>query len=71
MDNWQEWLVALILLFCLWRIVLGVRTFFWKASGKTNPCDKCISPCDLKRLFDEKQRNCGEKHKKSHKSCCG
>lgn len=71
MNSWQEWVVALLLLLCIVRMGMGVYTFFRQVRGKANPCDTCISGCELKKLYDEKRAECVGSKKKKKKSCCG
>ncbi|MDR0745797.1 MAG: hypothetical protein LBF17_04795 [Mediterranea sp.] len=67
----QEWIVAIIVLFCV--IEAGRRTvrFLRSAKGDDDPCANCVGGCDLKRLLDEKQQECKKNQKKGNKKCCG
>jgi uncharacterized membrane protein len=71
MSNWQEWVIALLLLLCVIRIGMSVYAFFRRAKEGGNPCDTCATGCDLKRLLNEKRAECGKGRKKKKKSCCG
>lgn len=70
MNNWQEWVVAILLLLCVVRIGMSIYSFFRRANEKDNPCAGCASGCELKRLYDEKRDECSKKRKKTKKSCC-
>ena len=69
--NWQEILVAIILLGC--AILIGRKTylFFRRVQKKENPCDGCVSGCDLKRQLDAKRKECASSTAKPSKQCCG
>lgn len=71
MNNWQEWVVAILLLLCVVRIGMSVYSFFRCTKEKGNPCASCASGCDIKRLYDEKRDECRKGSKKAKKSCCG
>lgn len=70
LNDWQEWVVVLLLLYCALRILLYIRSFFPSDKIKSNPCESCLTGCDLKRLYDEKRMKCGEEKQKQKKSCC-
>ena len=67
---WQEWAVALILLACTVRIVLSFLAFFRKSKKKSNPCESCVTGCDLRRLYEENRANCSGKEEKKIRKCC-
>ena len=69
--NWQEIIVAVILILCGFLIGRKTFLFFRKVQKKENPCDGCITGCELKRQLDEKRRECGTRKPKSTKKCCG
>nr|WP_281644290.1 hypothetical protein [Bacteroides zoogleoformans] len=71
MSNWQEWIVAAFLLFCVTRICMSFYTFFRRSKKSANPCDSCAGGCDLKRLLDEKRNECVKTKGEKKKSCCG
>lgn len=71
MMNWQQWVVALLLLLCAVRIGWGFYTFFRRTKKSDNPCANCVTGCDLKRLMDDKRAECGTKKKDKKKNCCG
>ena len=54
MNSWQEWVVALLLLFCAVRIGMSIYSFFHRVKENDNPCDSCASGCELKNLYDKK-----------------
>ena len=70
MSNWQTWLVAFILLLCAVRIIQSIYAFFRRAKEKSNPCDTCISGCELKDLLDKKRTECASVQKDAKKKCC-
>lgn len=71
MNNWQEWIVGLLLLLCAVRIGMSIYSFFRRTKENSNPCENCASGCELKRLYDEKRTDCSKDQKKKKKSCCG
>lgn len=71
MSNWQQWVVIILLLLCFGRIGWGVYAFFRRAKKKGNPCDSCVTGCDLKQLMDKKQEKCRSTSKEAKKKCCG
>lgn len=71
MSNWQEWVIALLLLLCVIRIGMSVYAFFRRAKEGGNPCDTCATGCDLKQLLDEKRAECGKGRKKRRKVAAG
>lgn len=70
MSDWQQWVVIGLLLLCLARIGWGIYVFFRRARNKENPCDSCVSGCDLKHLMDEKREKCKTERKSTKKKCC-
>ena len=70
MNDWQSWVVALLVIFCVLRIGIGVLSFFRRSKQNNNPCSNCVTGCKLKRLYDEKQAECNASRKKMKKSCC-
>lgn len=71
MNNWQSWIVALILLLCIIRIGQGVYVFFRKVKEKRNPCENCATGCELKELYEKKRNECSGGRKETKKKCCG
>lgn len=71
MSNWQEWVVALLLLLCAIRIGQKVYAFFRRTKEKNNPCANCASGCELKNLYDKKRSECSKERKDTKKNCCG
>lgn len=79
MNNWQGWIVALLLLLCAIRIGRSVYSFFRRSEASGNPCDGCLTGCELKELHTEKRSRLGKQKKgksgkekkKPKKSCCG
>jgi len=71
MGNWQDWIVALIVLLCVVRVGMSLWQLYRKTlRGGENPCAHCPNPCDIKRLYDQKVQNCCHCEKKTKKSCC-
>ena len=71
MNSWQEWVVALLLLFCAVRIGMSIYSFFHRVKENDNPCDSCASGCELKDMIDKKRGECDVKKKSTKKNCCG
>ena len=71
MNNWQEWIVGLLLLLCAVRIGMSVYSFFRRTKENSNPCENCASGCELKRQLDKKQQECKVTKKHPKKNCCG
>ena len=69
--SWQDWVVALLIIACVVRIALSMRTFFRNTKENKNPCASCASGCELKNLYDKKRAECSGVTKKKKKSCCG
>ena len=63
MNDWQNYVVALLIGLCLLRLVGGLRSFFRKAAGKQNPCGGCSCGCGCSHIQPR-----AEKEKK--KKCC-
>lgn len=70
MNDWQEWVVALLLLLCAVRVGQGVFTFFKHSSQSKNPCDSCVSGCELRDLLERKRQTCLHAQKDKQKKCC-
>lgn len=71
MNNWQEWVVGILIVLCLSRMVYGLFVFFRRTKENKNPCDACVSGCELKDMLEEKRRECRGKKKSTKKKCCG
>lgn len=71
MNNWQEWIVGILLVLCVIRIVYGILLFFRRVKEKKNPCSRCISGCELKGMLEKKHMECPSKDKNAKKNCCG
>ena len=68
MINWQEWVVGVLVVLCIARIIYGIFLFFRRTRENKNPCDSCVSGCELKDMLEKKRKECGVK-KKSAKPC--
>lgn len=71
MTGWQEWAVAALLLLCVVRIGWGICLFFRRTRKSGNPCENCVTGCELKRLMDKKRVECDRMKKEKQKKCCG
>ena len=49
----------------------GIYLFFRRTRESENPCDSCVSGCDLKDMMEKKRQECGVKKKSTKKNCCG
>lgn len=63
MNYWQEWVVGLLVGLCIARVIYGIYLFFRRTHVCENPCDSCVSGCELKKKLEEKQRDCSVKKK--------
>lgn len=64
MNNWQEWVVGVLIVLCIARVIYGIYLFFRRTRESENPCDSCVSGCDLKDMMEKKRQECGVKEKK-------
>lgn len=71
MNHWQEWAVGVLVFLCIVRIVRSVILFFRRTEKKENPCDSCVSGCELKNIKKKKPVNCPQKEESKKKKCCG
>lgn len=71
MSDWQEWVVRILIVFCVARMVFSISLFFRRAKKKENPCSSCVSGCELKDLMDEKRKKCQSKDEVAKKKSCG
>ena len=55
MNNWQEWVVGVLVVLCIARVVYGIFLFFRRTRENQNPCDSCVSGCELKDMMDKKR----------------
>ena len=56
MNNWQEWVVGVLVVLCIVRLVYGIYTFFRRTRDSGNPCDSCVSGCELKDMMEKKRK---------------
>lgn len=56
MNNWQEWIVGVLVVLCIARLVYGIYTFFRRTRDSGNPCDSCVSGCELKDMMEKKRK---------------
>ena len=59
MINWQEWVVGVLVVLCIARIIYGIFLFFRHTRENKNPCDSCVSGCELKDMLEKKRKECG------------
>lgn len=43
MNNWQEWVVGVLIVLCIVRVIYGIYIFFRRTRESANPCDSCVS----------------------------
>lgn len=43
MNNWQEWVVGVLIVLCIARVIYGIYLFFRRTRESENPCDSCVS----------------------------
>ena len=67
MINWQEWVVGVLVVLCIARIIYGIFLFFRRTRENKNPCDSCVSGCELKDMLEKKRKECGVKKKSTKK----
>lgn len=70
MNNWQNWVVGLLLVLCAFRIGQRIYVFFRDVKEKRNPCKNCATGCELKNLYDKKRIGCSQDRKDAKKKCC-
>ena len=63
MNNWQEWVVGVLIVLCIARVIYGIYLFFRRTRDSGNPCDSCVSGCELKDMMEKKQKECSSKKK--------
>lgn len=66
MNNWQEWVVGVLIVLCIARVIYGIYLFFRRTRESENPCDSCVSGCDLKDMMEKKRQECGVKKKSTN-----
>lgn len=71
MSNWQNWAVGVLVALCIARVVYGMVLFFRRTQESRNPCDSCVSGCELKDMMGKHCEKCGTKKKNAKKNCCG
>ncbi|MEG1563496.1 MAG: hypothetical protein RR365_07185 [Bacteroides sp.] len=70
-SDWQDWAVALVMVFTLTRIAYLCYSFFRQAKKNKNPCANCASGCALKDQLEKKRQECKEAKPLAKKNCCG
>ena len=71
LNNWQDWVVGVLVVLCIARVIYGIFRFFRRTRENQNPCDSCVSGCELKDMMDKKRGECDVKKKSTKKNCCG
>ncbi len=71
MSGWQDWAVAVLLLYCTVRMAIGGYRFMHRMNNKWNPCDGCPECGCHGHGTDSHGKACGCSGKKKKKSCCG
>ena len=71
MNNWQDWVVGVLVVLCIARVIYGIFRFFRRTRENQNPCDSCVSGCEIKDMMDKKRGECDVKKKSTKKKCCG
>ena len=62
MNNWQDWVVGVLVVLCIARVIYGIFRFFRRTRENQNPCDSCVSGCELGYDGQETRRmRCKEK----------
>lgn len=67
MNNWQDWVVGVLVVLCIARVIYGIFRFFRRTRENQNPCDSCVSGCELKDMMDKKRGECDVKKKVQRK----
>ena len=70
MSNWQDWVVALLLVLCMGRIVYNVVRSFRRAGRGESPCSHCSGACSSRHFSVQDDSCCCQGQKKNKKSCC-
>ena len=68
MNNWQEWVVGVLIVLCIARVIYGIYLFFRRVKENDNPCASCASGCELKDMMEKKQKECSSKKKNTKKN---
>ena len=68
MNNWQDWVVGVLVVLCIARVIYGIFRFFRRTRENQNPCDSCVSGCELKDMMDKKRGECDVKKKSTRKN---
>ena len=68
MNNWQDWVVGVLVVLCIARVIYGIFRFFRRTRENQNPCDSCVSGCELKDMMDKKRGECDVKKKSGSSS---
>lgn len=69
--DWQEWVVALLIIVCVVRVGYGISVFFRRSKKKESPCASCATGCALKIQLEQKAQNCEKEKPAKTKKCCG
>ena len=67
MNNWQDWVVGVLVYSALPASYMEYFVFFVVTRENQNPCDSCVSGCELKDMIDKKRGECDVKKKVQEK----
>lgn len=67
MNDWQGIVVALLLLGSLVYVGYKLYLFFRGIRKNDNPCENCVSGCELRDMMARKRKECGGKAQKGNK----
>ncbi len=70
MNNWQEWLVGVIVVFCVGYVFYKIYLTMRKAKKNIHPCEGCLSDCKLKDIARNKASSKPQNRECSNKKCC-
>lgn len=66
----QSIIVITVVIACILYAGIRMAKFFRSVSKGGNPCENCATGCDLRRMMDEKQRECTKNNRNNKKNCC-
>ncbi|MFV0545286.1 MAG: hypothetical protein ACK5ND_03655 [Bacteroides sp.] len=69
MNNWQEIAVALLLAFSLGYVARKIYLFFRGVKKNDNPCENCVTGCELRDMLEKRRKECQTAEKEKNKKC--
>lgn len=57
MNDWQNWVLVIILLICFGWVAYKIYNVFMKAKRNESPCSSCATGCSLRNLDDKDDRH--------------